>query len=351
MLQACELHKQGHTKFMAVETNSTGAVQRYRITVAKVEGCSNISDSSLRGAHAILTASFDTFRANIKIVCHTSHCHSFINPRVNELARAGSGASVGVSLAPIYYAGDVHAAGGDCNKCCGNWDAYAGRCGDPPVLVRCTWPGCNIYCCDCDCDCGCCDARNGDSTCCGGCTPCFPADAQAVLEDGSVKRMDELAIGDRVLTLDPATGKPAFSDIYMFGHQDASTRAPYVHVGTESGTELRLTADHYVAVAGPDGSWAGRVTLPGGQVTTNHSVWVTSLGAAPRLERVVYVSVRADTGLFNPYTLNGIIVVDGVVASAHSSSVLDGVFNRLGVSIPDGYQVQAARVWPLKGCV
>lgn len=44
-------------------------------------------------------------------------------------------------------------------------------------------------------------------------------------------------------------------------------------------------------------------------------------------------------GLYNPYTMTGIIVVDGVVASSHSSSALDGLFDYLGVSIPTGYQV------------
>jgi hypothetical protein len=54
----------------------------------------------------------------------------------------------------------------------------------------------------------------------------------------------------------------------------------------------------------------------------------------------VVESVAPDSaqGLFNPYTLNGRIVVDGVVASAHSSSALDGVFEALGISIPSGYQ-------------
>jgi hypothetical protein len=337
MLQACELHKQGHTKFTAIETSTTGAVQKYRITVHRIEGCSALADPSLAGAHAVLTAAFDRHKANIKLVCHTTHCHSFVNPRVNE---SMLGKAPVVSLAPTNYAGGVHAATSNCNLCCANWDYGPGKCGDPPVLKKCDFGGCDINCCACNCDCGCCDGRDVYSDCCP-CSTCFPADAQTVLEDGSVKRMDELAIGDRVLTLDPATGKQAFSYIYMFGHQDALVRSPYVHVVTASGTSLRLTADHYAVVAGADGSWAGRLTLPGGQVTTNHSVWVTSLGAEPRLERVVSVYVRADTGLFNPYTLNGIIVVDGVMASSHSSSALDGVFNRLGVSIPDGYQVRA----------
>ena len=40
---------------------------------------------------------------------------------------------------------------------------------------------------------------------------------------------------------------------------------------------------------------------------------------------VVSVTTSTKRGLYNPYTLSGSIVVDGVVASCHSSWILDGV--------------------------
>ena len=67
-------------------------------------------------------------------------------------------------------------------------------------------------------------------------------------------------------------------------------------------------------------------------------VWLAAEGQAAA-DRIVSVALAQDQGLFNPYTLGGTIVVDGVVASAHSSWVLDGLFAALGLDIPAAYQV------------
>jgi hypothetical protein len=67
------------------------------------------------------------------------------------------------------------------------------------------------------------------------------------------------------------------------------------------------------------------------------------LGAS-QLEAIVAKSLVPGAGLFNPYTLSGSIVVDGVAASCHSSSALDGIFELMGISIPGGYQAAFAPV-------
>ena len=46
------------------------------------------------------------------------------------------------------------------------------------------------------------------------------------------------------------------------------------------------------------------------------------------LDEVVAVRTKVDVGAFNPLTMNGTIVVDGVVASAHSDWFLDGLVSR-----------------------
>jgi hypothetical protein len=186
-------------------------------------------------------------------------------------------------------------------------------------------------------DCGAYPGADPCVTTCGPCPSCFPADARATLEGGATKPMSALAIGDRVLTAD-AAGALAFSDVYMFGHRDAAAAGTFAAITTESGAVLRLSLDHYLPTASASAKpWEMRVLLPARFVTTKHSVWVAHGGAA-RAERVVDVALRADAGLFNPYTLTGAIVVDGVVASCHSSSFADAAFERLGVSLPAGYQ-------------
>ncbi len=56
-------------------------------------------------------------------------------------------------------------------------------------------------------------------------------------------------------------------------------------------------------------------------------MWSGSKGrtAWPRPRPVIEIANGVQTGLFNPLTLGGTIVVDGVAASAHSDWFLDGL--------------------------
>jgi hypothetical protein len=153
--------------------------------------------------------------------------------------------------------------------------------------------------------------------------------------------MAEVVIGDRVLAVD-ASGSLTFSDVYMFGHRDPTTVAVFVKITTSSGAIMRLTPDHYLyaTIATNSSALATSSKLsPAKAITTEHYVWVGAPGDSLQLEKVVEVSLHMDAGLYNPYTLSGAVVVDGVLTSCHSSSVLDDVFELLGVSIPAGYQV------------
>jgi hypothetical protein len=135
----------------------------------------------------------------------------------------------------------------------------------------------------------------------GGKCECFPGDATVTLEDGSTKSMTEVAIGDRVLTMD-ASGALAFSDVYMFGHLDRHATGAFITITTESGAMLRLTPDHYLPTssatvtdskAGTD-AWDNHIMLPAGRVTKDLRVWVAATPGAPTLEKVVDVALHAD---------------------------------------------------------
>jgi hypothetical protein len=135
---------------------------------------------------------------------------------------------------------------------------------------------------------------------------CFPAHAEAQLEDGNTKRMDELAVGDRVLV---APGE--FSPIFMFTHKlrDETAHRRFLRFSTASGHSLTVTEGHYIPTSGrlqpADAVRVGdRLTLGTGEITA-----------------VVAVDTVRAKGLFNPQTLHGEIVVDGVVASTYTTAV------------------------------
>lgn len=59
---------------------------------------------------------------------------------------------------------------------------------------------------------------------------------------------------------------------------------------------------------------------------------------------VTDISTVEKQGLYNPFTLGGTIIVNGVAASAHSEWFLDGAFDALGLThwIPSAYQMVLA---------
>jgi len=140
---------------------------------------------------------------------------------------------------------------------------------------------------------------------------CFPADATVRLADGATKTMAELQLGDAVLD---ASG--AYSTVYFFGHADKDGAAPYVDLTLASGYKLSLTPDHYLVLDGKH-VYAKDVAVGDELPYFDDGAFKTSSVSA--------ISETTKSGLFNPYTLSGSIVVDSVAASCHSSWILDGV--------------------------
>lgn len=133
---------------------------------------------------------------------------------------------------------------------------------------------------------------------------CFPAVATVELEDGSVVPMDSVSVGDVV-----KVGVDQYSRVFMFTHKMADVAHEFVTLETESGASLSLTQGHYLYV---NGALAAAKTVNVGDVLT--------LGNG-KSSAVVAVGSTSGTGLFNPQTVNGNVVVDGVLASTYTTTV------------------------------
>lgn len=160
-----------------------------------------------------------------------------------------------------------------------------------------------------------------------GASACFPADAKVQLVDQTMKRMDQLTIGDRI-----AVGGGKFSEVFMFTHRDEFARTSFVQLATSSGATLQLSASHYLYVN--DRMVAAR----GVRVSDNVQLEDGSSSTVVAVHRVI------KNGLYNPQTVHGDIVVSGVRASTYTASVhpsaahsllvpLRTVFRALGMSL------------------
>ena len=134
--------------------------------------------------------------------------------------------------------------------------------------------------------------------------PCFPADATVALENGSVKRMDEIVVGDRV-----SVGSGKFSEVFMFTHKLSDIKQDFVSLETATGATLRLTAGHYLPVNGK--------YVPASEANVGDIVTVSSGDSTT----ITSISSVVGTGLYNPQTSHGDIVVDGVLASTYTTAV------------------------------
>lgn len=137
---------------------------------------------------------------------------------------------------------------------------------------------------------------------------CFPANAWVQLRGGAIKRMEDVEIGDELLV---DREKNIYSPVFLFTHRDAQARySHFVTVLTSSNRSLTVTAGHYVYV---DGSLRQARKIRLGQ----------RLEKGTGMDDVV-VEVRhhlTERGLFNPQTLHGDVVVNGILTSTFTQSV------------------------------
>eukprot|EP00173_Palmaria_palmata_P003588 Plantae.Rhodophyta-Palmaria_palmata.ctg37814.p1 GENE.Plantae.Rhodophyta-Palmaria_palmata.ctg37814~~Plantae.Rhodophyta-Palmaria_palmata.ctg37814.p1 ORF type:complete len:157 (+),score=36.29 Plantae.Rhodophyta-Palmaria_palmata.ctg37814:49-471(+) len=95
----------------------------------------------------------------------------------------------------------------------------------------------------------------------------------------------------------------------MFTHKLADVINNFVAIETVSGAALRLTASHYMYVNGE--LQAAKAIVAGD---------VVELASGER-DAVSSVSSIVDTGLYNPQTVHGDVVVNGVLASTYTTTV------------------------------
>jgi Hint module len=134
----------------------------------------------------------------------------------------------------------------------------------------------------------------------------FPSQATVLLGDGSTRRM-EVAIGDSV-----HVGAGEFSAVYGFTHKDAAITSSFLRVHTAAGATLTATHGHYTYVNGN--------LLPMSFVQIG-DMWTLASGE-PSV--VVAVETVVDLGLYNPQTVHGDVVIDGVLASTYTTAMAPG---------------------------
>lgn len=122
-------------------------------------------------------------------------------------------------------------------------------------------------------------------------------------------RMDEVGVGERVLV--SVSGRWGYSELFAFTHSDRRVISAFVRVETMSGRSVVLTSGHYMYVNGG--------VKQGGEVNVGDWVVDEIWGSI----EVRWVGCVVERGLFNPQTMKGDLVVNGVLVTTYSSAFKD----------------------------
>jgi hypothetical protein len=134
---------------------------------------------------------------------------------------------------------------------------------------------------------------------------CFPARATVMLENNSFIQMEELRVGHRV-----HVGQGIFSDVFMFTHRCRQSYKQFHVIKTTSGHNLTVTGDHYL--------YTNDMKLVSAESLRKGDSLMLEDG---NMSKISSVSFEWLYGLYNPHTLHGDIVVDGVRASTYTSRI------------------------------
>jgi len=164
---------------------------------------------------------------------------------------------------------------------------------------------------------------------------CFPAHATVQTQDGQTVSMKELQIGDKV-----RSGASSFSEVYLFSHKMRTVQANFVEVTTEAGPQLQLSPKHFIHVSQRCDDTSEQMHAE--DLQPGMCVFIAN--DALQLSPIVSVKLVRSEGLYNPFTMDGNIIVDGVLVSSHSEWFLDGIADQFGITglLPSVYQAVLA---------
>jgi hypothetical protein len=147
---------------------------------------------------------------------------------------------------------------------------------------------------------------------------CFSADSLVAMHDGSTKRIADVEVGDRIMTLS-SDGVSGFSDVAFVVHESNTEAAQFVTIRTAAGQSLKVTPEHIV----PAGTCAPQASLASMPLVRASAVRVGDCVYTPSgQQKVVFTSVTQGEGIYSVVTteMSGMLVVDGIAASSFGSS-------------------------------
>lgn len=134
------------------------------------------------------------------------------------------------------------------------------------------------------------------------------------LSTGETRKMSELQVGEKVLTM-TSSGESKYSEVILFMDRNTTKTEEFVKIVTDGGATLTVTPGHLILVWNPKKNLYDYVFAD--KVQLDDFVMVNINGSLePR--KVIDLSVTLAKGIYAPLTTEGTIVVDSVAASCYA---------------------------------
>lgn len=133
---------------------------------------------------------------------------------------------------------------------------------------------------------------------------CFPGSARVHMADGDVIAMDALEGGMRVMHDE----RRSSSQVFLFTHRRPDVSSWFYKLSTASGHAVSMSGNHYL--------YANDVMTSADAVKVGDVLRTVAGNSA-----VVSVDMVLGKGLYAPHSMNGDLVVDGIVVSGYTRTV------------------------------
>ncbi|KRT83295.1 hypothetical protein AMK59_3366, partial [Oryctes borbonicus] len=174
---------------------------------------------------------------------------------------------------------------------------------------------------------------------------CFSAESTVFTETGTQRKLQDLQVGEKILSLDLNTQQFIYSEVILFLDWDPSQRRDFLKFELRSGRTLTVTPSHLIFQIAND--------------NTSRTIYAAKLSVGDRVlvrdssrlieDAIVKVQQVAKTGVFAPLTMTGTVVVDGVLASCYatidSQSIAHWAFTPIKLMLNFNHGLQ--RIWTL----
>lgn len=132
---------------------------------------------------------------------------------------------------------------------------------------------------------------------------CFPSSSLVTLRNGSHLPISELCVGDEVLV-----DQNSYSTVFAFSHRHEHLQSLFYVLRTSCGKLVSATKGHFI--------YADNRLLPIERIHIGQM-----LRTVNGESQVISIHTQVSKGIYNPQTLHGNIVVNGIIASTYTKSL------------------------------